>query len=272
MRRALAASAIVSVLLAVPVFADKAKELDVSEMRDSLIVLHDGAGHYFALQSNDTANGKVFYGTGKKFHLQRTTSRSGYGKAKKWSRGIWSPSSPDMATLKQDQDTWFVTCGAKNKTPLTRIGEDERVKLLKKAKFYPRLWHRAIQVFARDEDANYYLVDTTPKPRGSKTPFVYTDVRAYRGPAGRMKRLKLKEFASDAEGMVLLTKVGKMLVDRDKRGNLTVHWKPKKAKKGEPRKSQLRVLSSNANRHLIFTTLGVYPLRLGTPCDDLYTE
>ena len=237
-----------------------------------MIILHDGDGHYLVTEPSLKRGGKVFYGDGKKFFGQKTYQAGGNTSTNTWSRNVWSPTSPHGATIRQNKNKWSISCAPKKKTPLTPLSEAERTKILDKAKFYPRVWHRGVQLLARDEEANYYIVDSAPTARRSKTPFNFTDVNAYFGPAGRMKKLKIKEIASDAEGFVVVTRIGTFLVDRDKKANLTAKFKLPKKRGKDTERRELRVLDAYHNRHLIFSTLGVYTDRLWTPCDDLYID
>ncbi len=279
MRRALAAAALVLVF-ATPALADNKTELDVSDIRKTLIVLHDGAGHYLAIEPIDVRGGKMFYGDGKRFYLQRGKNASRQKKAKKYQRRIWSPNSPHGAELFMTGNKWEVTCESykKPRTPLVRLNAAGTAKLLKKAKFYPRLWHRSIRLLARDDEANYYLVDSEPRRQerlGYTT--TLTDVRLFVGPAGDMKKKSIKKLASDRAGLVVVSKAGTMLIDYDEKARKDrAHWKPlqkkRKVKKDAATKIELRVLDHVYEAHTIFSTLGVYPARLGTPCDDLYVN
>ena len=188
---------------------------------------------------------------------------------------IWSPRSPHGARLFQNKDKFSLTCDPKKPVSFTQLGATEATKLLKRAKFFPRLVDRSIRVLARDEDANYYLVDSAPSASRGQRAFEYRDLRIYRGPAGRMKRLKVKELASDAEGMVIVTKSGNLLYHRDIRGSNKgdkIVWKTKGTKRKPAVKIELRQIDPLYNRYMVYSTLGVYPERLGTPCDDLYVN
>ena len=227
-------------------------------------MLSDGDGHYLVLHKDPRSKDfVVFYGDGKIFHTVKT---KGGGVSKDgWYRNFWSPRA-ERSLLESKSGIWRVSCARDQFTTLTELGEVERRKVLNKAKFRGRLFDRSLVLLARDEEANYYVLDAAQIRWNVKDAWALRDVQVFRGPAGKMRKLKIKELASDREGVVALTKPGTLVLERDTKGNSTAVWVVKK--KGQKERTQLRVLDAAFNQMLVFATLGIYPERLGVPCDD----
>jgi len=250
-------------------------KLDISDFASDLYVVHDGDGHYVALRtyaSKAKADSSeiMFYGDGKTFYTMRTASMR-RSREKIVSYRFWVPGSW-RAFLTQTKGGFELKCGTR-KSMYTQLSTAESAKMIGKATFRKAIFRRRPQLLARDEDLNYYYVDVFLPPRSERVPIgqkLGKDVRVWRGRKGRMKRLKLLDALSDSEGLIIETKSGRLHVVRDAEKStlskpvVNVEWRTKKVTK-----KLVKIPIGSANLKLIYTDLGVYSGKFGTPCDDV---
>jgi len=230
--------------------------------RETGLVIHDGKGHYIVFGAPDPvaasaeARAILFYGDGKTFHevFAKTIGREN-------SVGTWAiqdhRTGPDLdrSKLVVQDGTYTMTCRDEaSTTALTALPAADARKLLAKAAFKVTRMDRDAYALGRD-GTTYYYVDRAMSPKGNK------DFRVYAGKRGAMKRLTLKDLASDSSGTVFVSKTGTLRVGKP----LALTWTPRQGKPIE-----LAVLPIDANYELVYRELGVYTgKRFGLPCDDL---
>ena len=264
MRKPLAVAALLTMLGPAHALAQPDKRIDVSALTSELVILHDGAGHYLAVfRGDDKRDTHVFYGTGKKLYKQGLAVRR--HKNDDFEVAIRSQRTRSFADLRLTAGQWTVKCREKP-VRLTALEGKDRRAFLARTWFHERKFRRWIAFFARDESANYYVVDTLEMSDADQRTGVPRGVRFFRGRPGRMKRMRLKELAYDFQGMVGVTPVGTLIRNKIKRVNIEEEgfWITKKKVR-----HKLKVLSTNMNRELIFNTLGIYTQRMETVCEDL---
>jgi hypothetical protein len=249
--------------------ADEPAPYDVTAVRDSLRLFHDGKGRYVALvplawclpASDKRKQDKiaaVFYGDGKVFHHVRRTGGGGVcakaGLANYWT--LWEPRiarRADAQILFKD-GKHVVACGDR-RTELQPVAEAEGRERIAKARFLARRWQRGAYALLRDQRGTYYYVDTLGEKRPGR------DFRLYLGPRGSLKLQKLKNVVSDSEGDIFSTPKGelRLILSKDEAA-----WIAGK------KRTKLVIVPVEDNRQLIYAELGPYVgERLGTPCDDL---
>jgi hypothetical protein len=236
--------------------APAAPTVDISDVKDKMQILTDGKGHYIAVEPWGKDDKHLYYGDGKRFHLQRSPSGSRQGN-EAWSRTFWEPRVSALwqggVALNRDK-THSVQCG-KRATPLTLVEGDDRAKIMAEATFHDPLWPYRAYALARDQKGNYYYVDRPREPENNKA------FRLFAGPRGSLKPLKMTNVVSDSQGDIFTTKKGELRLVLDKKRSA---WVAGKAE------TELTSLPIDENRIMIYTDLGVYAgQRLGTPCDDL---
>ena len=234
--------------------ADPAR-VDISELAKSMVVLHDGNGHYVIAMPTSEHYSKLFYGDGKTFHEQRVSGGGLDVSAQSMSATFWAPREEGNARLEQNSGKWQVIC-TERKTALTPLPPDKARALIERADFFKPLWKYEAYKLARDEDGNYYYVDQLRSEFGGK------GFRMWMGPKGNMKRMKMTNIVSDSEGDIFATKTGELrfISTKSKKGSLWI--------KGKDRVELLDVPVSR-NIPMIYGELGVYLGDLGTPCDHL---
>lgn len=254
--------------LAVPAGAERKEkqpsEIDVSEMKSDFTLLHDGSGHYVVVAPFSEHDDHVFYGDGKTFYKQRLFGGGHNKAARSWNRSFWSPQAGRRGSihLERGGKEWTVKCGDR-KTPLVSVKGKEAKKVLARATFRGELWRRTAYFLARDQRGNYYYVDKRRDKYGGKA------FRLYAGPKGKLDRKRMTNIVSDSEGDIFATKSGdlRLTIDKDRQSKAP---DPRKAVWVEgDRRKKLKTVPVRRNQHLIYTELGVYRERLGTPCDDL---
>jgi hypothetical protein len=235
---------------------DSIPAVDVSDVKDKLVVLSDGKQHYLAVVpfANNIYT-HLYYGDGKRFYAQLVSGGGSVGTTQ-WDRVFWEPrvSAPWQGAINFKDDKYAVQCGDRA-TDFTPLGADEQAKLLGSATFHKTLWtHRAYSL-ARDNKGTYYFVDRLREPEDNRS------FRLFAGPRGNMKLLKMTNVVSDSQGDIFTTKKGELRLVLDRKHP---SWFAGKAE------TELINLPLEDNRMLIYTDLGVYAgQRLGTPCDDL---
>lgn len=246
-----AALALAAVLAAAPAAAEKQLELS-PQVREKLVVLHDGRDHYVVVDPFGPSD-TFYYGDGKRFSQQRVFGHyrdQGGGSA---TRRFWSPQSENHGDLELARGKWTVRCDDRV-TPLAILDERETAKLLVSAKFFAPKWERRAYALARDDDGRYYYVDKLRDPyaRG---------YRLFVGKRGAMKELPLTDVVSDSSGDIFATRGGDLRITRTRAG-AEVQWAQGK------RTLELVDVPVEKNAVLIYADLGVYRDHIGTPCDD----
>jgi hypothetical protein len=229
--------------------------VDISAVKDQLVVLHDGKQHYIAVIPFGASFDHLYYGDGKTFYSMRVLSGGKSGK-ESWSRAFWEPRVNERwkASLDFRDDTHAVQCNDR-KTKLTLLPEAERSKILAEARFLGSLWRRQAKALARDATGTYYYVDRMRESEST------VDFRLFAGPRGNLKRQKMINVVSDSQGDIFATKSGKLRLVLDRHETLWVAGK---------KETKLISLPIEENAVMIYSELGVYSgQRLGTPCDDL---
>lgn len=235
----------------------KGDDVDITRIRDSLKIGHDGNGHYIAaIPLGNTW--ELYYGDGKTFYKQRVRGGGSNGGKKTASWHFWAPREYNHGNLAYAGNTYTVQCGSKyskdeREKTFSMLTDSERDKLLARAKFKTLPFKRAPMFLMRNRKGIYYFVDHI---RGGK------GYRLYVGRRGNLKKYKLIDIVDDSEGMIFVTKKGELhlIVDKNDR---TAEWT-----KGK-RRDELKNIPVDRNRRLIYTNLGPYDaIRLGTPCED----
>ncbi|MFH0903341.1 MAG: hypothetical protein V2A73_22155, partial [Pseudomonadota bacterium] len=236
---------------------ETAAKYDVEPVRNKLVALGDGNGHYLVLvpfaESEDRE--LFFYGDGKSFYRQRIFSFSMESNVS-FSYSFWEPrvQAAWKGSFGHRDGKYVVRCDDRT-TELKPLAEAESRQLIDAASFYDVRWKRYAYALARDEKGVYYYVDRMREPEGNR------DFRLFVGPVGALKLAKMKNIVSDSEGDIFSTRGGEL---RLVLGKGEASWI-----KGKSRAS-LKVVPVQDNAPLIYGDLGVYTGEpLGTPCDDL---
>jgi hypothetical protein len=144
-----------------------------------------------------------------------------------------------------------VWCG-KRRIALRPLSQSRAEKLLARTEIKPPLSRRRPYGLARDRRGIYYYVDRAASGK-------VRDYRLYRGPLGKLTRLKMVNIVSDTEGDVFSTQNGSLRLVLEKEHS---YW----VRKG--RKRRLINVPIKKNLPMIFNELGVYLGKpYGTPCD-----
>jgi hypothetical protein len=230
--------------------------LDISAVRDKLVVLDDGQAHYIALiPFGDSIWDHLYWSPdGKEFYQQRVFGGGSSG-TESFSRNFWEPrvrrSSGGSFWLREGAYT--LSCGERD-TKFKPLDPSRASAVLSAATFRPPRWKFRAYALARDDAGTYYYVDRR-REEGSM------EFRLYSGPRGSMKPLKMVNVVSDSEGDIFSTRTGELRLVLDKKQSAWVE-------KGKRR--DLKSLPVEDNVALIYAELGVYAGQpLGTPCDVL---
>jgi hypothetical protein len=254
---------------AAPAAPDPAEVLDVSGIRDRLIVVTDGKGHYVAatlelLERDDPWRGRFFYSPdGKTFWDQRVIGFGSNGKGN-YDLTFWEPRVFEgwKRSFGVRDGKFEMQCDDRL-TPMTRLPDGEARAMLDAATFLKPRWKHRAYALARDDRGNYYYVDRPREPEDSKA------FRLYRGEKGALRPLKMTNVVSDSEGDIFSTRSGQLRLlfpaqkpdNRDAREPVWVRGKAK---------TRLTWVPLDMSGKLIYMELGVYAGQpLGTPCDDL---
>lgn len=229
--------------------------IDVSKVKDQLVVVHDGDGHVIVVMPAVSGGDEYyFYGDGHTFYQQRRFSAGSDGSTGQFSARAWSPRVDSRMDLERDaKGQWTMTCG-KRETKLTPMKQDEAEKVIAGATFRPPLWKHQAYALARDDRGTYYYVDRLRDEHGGK------GFRLWKGKRGKMKQQKMLNIVSDSEGDIFSTRDGelRLILSRD-----AAAWVKKKDR------TDLTIVPVERNVPLIYADLGVYLGPLGVPCDDL---
>ena len=236
----------------------KGDKIDVTPIRDSLVVGHDGNGHYIAALPLGNI-WELYFGDGKTFYKQRVFGGGSNGEKQTATWSFWSPRQHNHGSLAYGNNLYTVTCGheyTKNERSVSfsMLGDRQRDALLARARFKPMPFERSPMYLLRDRRGVYYFVD---RIRGGK------GYRLFVGRRGNLKPYKLIDIVDDSEGMIFVSTKGELhlVLDKDEK---SAEWT-----KGK-RKTELKEVPVDRNRVLIYSSLGVYDtVRLGTPCEDL---
>lgn len=233
-------------------------KVDVTPIRDSLEVGHDGNGHYIAaLPLGNTW--ELYFGDGKTFYKQRVFGGGSNGSNQTATWSFWSPRQWNHGSLAYGNNVYTVSCGhkqTKNERSVTfsMLSDNERDALLAKAKFEQLPFARAPLYLLRDRRGIYYFVDKIRDGKG---------YRLFVGRRGNLKPYKLIDIVDDSEGKIFVSKKGELhlVLDKDEK---SAEWSKGKSK------TELKEIPIARNRLLIYNGLGVYDaVRLGTVCEDL---
>ena len=229
--------------------------VDISAVKDKLVILSDGKDHYVAVIPFSDVWQHLYYGNGKRFFLQRVTGGGSSG-TESWDRVFWEPrvDARWKAGVGWKDGKYSVQCGDRE-TTFTSLANEARDKILASATFHEQLWQYQAYSLARDNQGHYYYVDRPLAPANSKT------FRLFSGLRGSLKPLKMTNIVSDSQGDIFTTRSGELRLVLDKQRSVWVERK---------KELELIQLPIQDNHVLIYQDLGVYEgQRLGTPCDDL---
>ena len=232
-------------------------------VKDPMILLTDGKGHYVAVTPFVTAEHTLFYGDGKKFSAVPVVSSSSNGN-EKFDMHFADPrfyiEFRQASVLDFKDGKYNVECGD-HTVALQRVDAKTAKPMLDAAVFLPspRKWRP--HVLLRDSRGIYYYVD-----RG-RTKQSEGQYRLFVGPKGNLVQQKMTNIVSDSQGDIFSTKTGdlRLVIDAGPERN---------AQKGawikNEKSQQLTIVPVDANSAMIHTDLGVYAgEHMGTPCDDL---
>ena len=238
------------------------KPVDVAAVRDKLLVLTDGKGHFVAVTPMGVDPEGFFYGDGKRFFQLRRAGGSRDGEV--WERSFIDPRLTDggheegMGFVAFRNGGYSVQCGPRT-TKLTLVDAAAKATLLQTASFERSLRQRRPYALARDDRGRYYYVDRGYHPEDKD------NFRLYAGPKGNLKLQKMTNVVSDSQGDLFATKTGslRLVLNREPKSLIWI------AGKGQSPLVQVPV-DFNVNVASIYNDFGVYAgERLGTPCDDL---
>jgi hypothetical protein len=249
-----------------PAAADPADAVDVSAVRDKLILVTDGKGHYLTTLpdlTDEALRGTLYYSSdGKAFYQQRVPSYGSSGPGT-FSFSFWEPRVVDgwkRSFDRKEGDVFELQCDARL-SKLTLVPAAQAKPLLAAASFWKPRWKYRAYALARDDSGRYFYVDVPREPEGSKA------FRLYMGKKNELKPLKMTNVVSDSKGDIFATKSGELRLVIPKEGDETERvpvWIQGK------KKTSLTWVPIEDNGNLIYSELGVYTGQsLGTPCDDL---
>ncbi len=250
---------------ATPPAPDPADVIDATTLRDKLIVVTDGKGHYLAAPpdlADEALRGTLFYSSdGKTFYQQRV---GGYGSSGPgtFSFSFWEPRVLDgwRRSFDRKEGSIFELQCDERLSKLTQVPAAEARTLLAAAQFLKPRWKYRAYALARDDSGRYYYVDVPREPDNSKA------FRLYMGKKNELKPLKMTNVVSDSKGDIFATRSGelRLVIPKGGEGEREPVWI--KGKKKTP----LTWVPIEDNGNLIYVELGVYTGQaLGTPCDDL---
>jgi hypothetical protein len=247
---------------ATPAAGDWGPALDLSAVKEKLVVFTDGKKHFIVTIPPEHRLPHFYYGDGKTFWAQRGSGWQSAGGQSRVNR-FWEPRiandgrmSDDglKGSVEFDEGKYAVVCGSR-KTELTRLPDAERTAMLGSARFFGPRWTHKAYGLARDTAGKYFYVDKVREPEESRS------FRLFVGVKGNLKLQKMTNVVSDSEGDVFATPSGSLRLVLDKHETSWIEGK---------KTTPLVSLPIPENIVLIYSDLGVYSgERLGTPCDDL---
>lgn len=217
-------------------------------------VFTDGKGHYVVLEPFNTFNQPVFAGDAKKLYAQTVIGGGSSGK-ESFDFIFWDSRLPSgwMRSFGYKQDEGYaLQCGEK-KIPFQPVPKAEKAKFLKKAQLMKGWWRRIPHTVARDDDANYYLLD---QRRDVREDFV--EPRLFIGPKGNMTEVALKDVVAEQGSLLAISTEGRLKVKGNEAEWISVN--------GATRTLTLVEMTPDAAK-LIYTQLVYKGQPLGTLCD-----
>jgi hypothetical protein len=239
--------------------ANNPKAADITELKDKLIVLEAGPDlHLLLVPTYAEGKKSFFYGRKGVFHRQRiygaSASASASGKTK-FEFTLWNPRGEHRhgSSLGFKDGKFTVSCDDRI-TELKPLSKEAAKVVIAAGRFFEAKWTRQSFALARDEHGIYYFVDRH-REKDSR------DFRVFRGPRGKVSRLRMRNIVYDSAGTIFSTTRGQLRLVLDKKAATWIRGK---------KRTELVYLPIYANRRLIYNELGMYTdERLGTPCDDL---
>jgi len=233
-----------------------AQRIDIAPVRDKLVVLEDGQGHFIAVIpfGDDVWSHLYWSADGKSFYQQRVFGGGSSG-TESFDRVFWEPRVRERykASFGMREGVYKLTC-ADRSTVFKPVEAGRAARVLDTATFGPPRWKYRAYALARDDAGTYYYVDRS-REEGSM------EFRLFSGQRGAMKPLKMTNVVSDSEGDVFATRSGELRLVLDRKESAWVQ-------KGK--RQPLRSLPVEDNVQLIYSDLGAYTGQpLGTPCDVL---
>ncbi len=234
--------------------------------REQTTMCTDGKGHFVGLRPRrkpDAWTGmrsSVFFGTPKGLTLVPPVGRMADGyffdprfrnRKRHYARWIGDRRYIHSFELDRRGRGCTLTCGTR-RIALKRVDPARVNRLMKGVSWKPGPARRRPYGLARDRKGVYYYVDRADA-KGAR------DFRLYKGPLGKLRRLKMINIVSDSQGDVFSTRNGSLRLVLEKEHS---YW----IRRG--RKTRLINVPLGDNLQLIFNELGVYLGKpYGTPCD-----
>lgn len=232
-----------------------APAVDISNVKDELVVLRGKAGHYVAIVPFELSSKHFYFGDKKRMYRQQTFLNS-VDDGTTIERVFWAPRANHESRIEFKDGIWTLRCGDRA-TQLDLAANLEAERLLASAEFRDVRWKREAYLLGRDNSHNYYYIDHQLDAQGS------AGFRMFIGRKGKMKRSKLTTVVRDSEGEVFATSRGELHVIST--GDAT---RPQLTWKRKSRSGDLITVPVERNSYLIYEELGVYSgQELGTPCD-----
>ncbi|MCC6806861.1 MAG: hypothetical protein IT381_05525 [Deltaproteobacteria bacterium] len=224
---------------------------DAQNVRQRLRVYADGVGHYLAIEPTTGTSTLVFHGNIGGLSLLRLEGASKNGA--RVSFGFWDPRFVDgwQRQLVLEGNDATVVCDAKKITYKLLAGK-EAAPVLAAPLFQTRVTYGAVAL-ASDPSGVYYYVDRELRAKPAK------GYRLFMGMKGKLARIELDDAIVSDQGASFVSAAGRLLV---KPAEKTAEWTT-------PAGTQkLELVNTYMESPMIFTDLGVYPVDLGTPCDE----
>lgn len=235
-----------------------ADALDISDLRETMVVMHDGRGHYVAATRYGDMY-RTFYGDGKVFWQLRVRGGGSNQGEDTGDRSFWAANTVRFwADLSFAGSQWKVQCDDRE-TPMVVLGETETRGILDNAVFKKPYWKRQAYALGRDSTGYYFYVDRL-RPEDPMNPGdAPQGYRLFIGRKGRLKAQALRDSDTDSKGFVLRTRRGSLAIDFEAK---TAIWSSGR------KKSALTFLPVEDNALLIYRDFALYG-KLGTPCDSM---
>ena len=236
--------------------ADGDHVLNLGKMRERMIVLGDGQGHYLVhFAPVPEFDERLYYGDGKTFSVVPSQSWIWDTDDQTYAIQFADPRFPARQTeFRYENGKYSVQCG--DQITELRYPKGSVVKgILAKAKFVRSPFDWTPHTLARNDEGEYFYVDRGRWDDNSKR------YRVFKGFKGDLKQQKLKNIVNDSEGEIFSTQAGQLRLVQ----NRTEYWWV-----SNQQKEKLTIVPPGKNIGLIYNDLGVYSgERFGTPCDDL---
>jgi TolB-like protein len=233
-------------------------------VRTRRAVFTDGAGHYVTLVPAGIEE-PLFSGDEKKL-FRAWLVGGGRDGERSWSLTFWDPRFPSgyQRTFESRDGKAVLRCGERE-IAFRHVAPQEARALLADVKPFKPRWRRYPRALARDDDGNYYLLEGARGADGKPAP--RDDFRLWIGPKGRMVQVELTDTATDAGGLLALSRAGRFSVKHDPSGATRAEWSTAAGTRA------LTWLDPEDHGSLIYTGLSVWAGQsLGTPCDPFITS